>query len=137
LQPVATSCNQFFSVLFSVEIGCDCNRDQLQPSATATEGPVFSGLVWSSCGLFPVLVTGHGNTNGETIADQAAANMLHESIDVPDNRCPFNEEPRNIFLGLLKEIQAQNIIPNGYSVTEQEWVHGFYPTHEPINIGRG
>jgi hypothetical protein len=26
-------------------------------------GPVFSGLVWSGCGLFRVLETGLGNTN--------------------------------------------------------------------------
>ena len=80
----------------------------------------------------------HGGTpEGGIIADQAAANVLHESIDVPDDRCPFDEGPRNVFLAFLREIQAQHIIPEGYGVTEQEWAHGFYPNQEAINIGRG
>jgi hypothetical protein len=78
-----------------------------------------------------------GTSDGEIIADQAAANVLHKSINVPDNRCPFDEGPRNVFLALLGEIQAQNIIPEGYAVMEQEWAHGFYPNREAINIGRG
>jgi hypothetical protein len=48
---------------FSVKIWGNRDCDWSQPSATATEGPVFSGLVRSSCGLFPVLVTGPRNTN--------------------------------------------------------------------------
>ena len=58
-----TSWNQLQTVFFSVEIGCDHDCDQLQPSATATEGLVFSSPVRSSCGLFPVLVTRPRNTN--------------------------------------------------------------------------
>ena len=50
-------------VFFCVKIEYDHNHDQSQLSATATEGPVFSGPVRSSCGLFPVLVTGPANTS--------------------------------------------------------------------------
>ena len=74
-------------------------------------------------------------SDGEIIADQAAANILHESINVPDNRCPFDDGPKNAFLALLEEIRTRNIIPEGYSVAEWEWAHGFYPNHEAINIG--
>ena len=57
-----TSCNQLQPVFFCVKIECDHDCDQSQPSATATEGLVFSSPVRSSCGLFPVLVTGPPNT---------------------------------------------------------------------------
>ena len=60
-----TGCNRLQPVFFSVKIWGNCNRDWSQPSATATEGPVFSGSVRSSCGLFPVLVTGPQNTSRE------------------------------------------------------------------------
>ena len=49
----------------------------------------------------------HGGTpDGEIIADKAAANVLHESIDVPDNHCPFDDGPKNVFVAFLEEIRG-------------------------------
>jgi hypothetical protein len=68
-----------------------------------------------------------GTSDQEIIADQVATNALHDTINVPDHRCPFSDEGKGVFIALLNEIQVQNILPEGYGVAEHEWVNGIYP----------
>ena len=57
---VRTNSNRFGPVLFeAVSLS--------QNAQTATDGPVFCGLVWSGCGLFAVATTGLSNTKGSTV----------------------------------------------------------------------
>ncbi|KAI6100990.1 hypothetical protein EDD16DRAFT_1478013 [Pisolithus croceorrhizus] len=55
-------------------------------------------------------------------------------VHVPSHQTPFiNPED---FFGVLQEVISQNIVPDGFGVTSEEWEAGQYPIFKTIQVGR-
>ncbi|TFK57885.1 hypothetical protein BDN72DRAFT_782760 [Pluteus cervinus] len=57
-------------------------------------------------------------------------------VDAPRHENPFNDEEGSQFLRYLLQMRREHIIPDGYTLTEDEWGDQGYPTMGSITYGR-
>jgi hypothetical protein len=68
----------------------------------------------------------------ELIAADQRPDVRHDPIDVPSHDSPFNPELEANFFKALEEVQAQNVVPEGFDLDIND-----YPARESIHLGRG
>jgi len=76
------------------------------------------------------------DTVGEIMCQQQD-HINHEAVHVPLHRNPFgNNDIEAIFFTGLHEVIAQDITPDNFGLTPEEWPSGHYPIFEPIQVRR-
>lgn len=84
------------------------------------------------------LETSDLNTIASLIADEQAAQFLHEGAQVPQDHNPFSHPgAETVFAEALEEVQAIEYIPSGLGILEEEWDEDGYPELEVIHGRRG
>ncbi|KAF9051892.1 hypothetical protein BJ165DRAFT_1321177, partial [Panaeolus papilionaceus] len=70
----------------------------------------------------------------EVMEHDVDINIKHDSVDVPEGNCPFNQND----LADLERcmLEAGDVIPRGYGVRPEEWFEGNYPEVEFLPVGR-
>ncbi|KAI6018539.1 hypothetical protein BKA83DRAFT_4057947, partial [Pisolithus microcarpus] len=60
---------------------------------------------------------------------------VHEGpVHMPSHQMPFTNP--EVFFGVLQEVVSQDVIPNGFGLTPEEWEAGQYPIFKTIWVGR-
>ena len=73
----------------------------------------------------------------EHITADQEHHVRHPPIPVPESGCPFESpELLQTFWECLQEVQRQDIIPEHYSLREDEWEDGSYGDEETVSFGR-
>ncbi|TFK84420.1 hypothetical protein K466DRAFT_577313 [Polyporus arcularius HHB13444] len=76
----------------------------------------------------------------EDLDDHVAADqqrhVRHAPIPVPSSNSPFSQENEQIFVQCLHAARAEELVPEGYGLTEAEWGNVFYGDDEEISLGR-
>ena len=71
------------------------------------------------------------------IAEENAANMAHEPVNVPENVDPFpSDDHREAFWTVLTQVREDEMIPQGFGLLPEEQEDGIYPSYEIITVGR-
>ncbi|KAJ7588266.1 hypothetical protein C8J56DRAFT_786004, partial [Mycena floridula] len=64
----------------------------------------------------------------ELVAQKHQSQILHKPVKVPKHRCPFDmPESLQIFEDTLHQATTNDLIPDGYGLTPEEWDEDRYP----------
>lgn len=72
----------------------------------------------------------------DVIASHQQEHVNHEAVHVPSCRNPFRSDEEIIFFTGLREVIAQDITPENFGLTPEEWGSEQYPMFEAIRVGR-
>jgi len=79
----------------------------------------------------------HTTNTVDAIMRQQQDNINHEAVHVPLRRNPFSDNNMQaIFFTGLREVIEQDIMPDNFGLTPEEWPSGHYPIFETIQVGR-
>lgn len=74
---------------------------------------------------------------GTVIAENHEHNFNHDAVEVPGTENPFaSDADEQVFHAALEILHAEQTVPHGYYLLEDEWEGGSYPTLEILQSGR-
>lgn len=62
-------------------------------------------------------------------------NVCHTPVDVPTHACPFPEQ-EDIFFKGLAQVEAEDILPEGFGSRPEEWDDVGYPSLKTLKTGK-
>ncbi|KAI5981790.1 hypothetical protein EDC04DRAFT_2593816 [Pisolithus marmoratus] len=132
-------------LLFLADIDSDCQAFQAEWNCHPISGPDTNNKSPKDLRLLGQMRFGiYDEPSGEAEDEQSVDAITcqqreyinHATIHVPTHGKPFSSEAEVGFFMGLREVVAQDIIPDNFGLTPTEWPSDEYPLFEIIRVGR-